>query len=56
MVLDTALLPFTIEKYVDGDTERHVVTQTVTGFDAPPFGPGVEVTHWNGTPKPCRRT
>jgi Peptidase family S41 len=45
-----AFLPFAIEKCVEGGAERYLVTQTVVGFSAPPFGRGVEVTHWNGTP------
>ena len=45
-----AFLPFAIEKCFEGGAERYLVTQTVVGFSAPPFGRGVEVTHWNGTP------
>ena len=45
-----AFLPFAIEKCLEGGAERYLVTQTVVGFSAPPFGRGVEVTHWNGTP------
>ncbi|WP_350277414.1 S41 family peptidase [Kribbella sp. HUAS MG21] len=46
-----AFLPFMIEKCHDADgTERYLVTRTVTGYQAPQFGPGAEVTHWNGTP------
>jgi C-terminal processing protease CtpA/Prc len=46
-----AYLPFMIEKCYDATgAERYLVTQTVTGYDAPQFGPGAEVTHWNGTP------
>ncbi|MEU4197795.1 S41 family peptidase [Kribbella sp. NPDC026611] len=44
-----AYLPFMIEKYYDGG-ERYLITQTVTGYQATQFGPGAEVTHWNGTP------
>src|SRR5215216_2570097 len=46
-----ALLPFMIEKCYDaaGD-ERYLITRTVTGYSAPQFGAGAEVTHWNGTP------
>lgn len=45
-----AFLPFSIEKCFDGDGELYLVTSVVTGFSAPQFGSGVEVTHWNGTP------
>jgi C-terminal processing protease CtpA/Prc len=44
-----AYLPFMIEKCYDGD-EHYLVTQIVTGYQATQFGPGAEVTHWNGTP------
>lgn len=46
-----AFLPFMIEKCYDEDGDEHyLVTRTVTGYQAPQFGPGAEVTHWNGTP------
>ena len=45
-----AFLPFSIEKCFEGDDEHYIVTRVVVGFSAPQFGPGVEVTHWNGTP------
>ncbi len=47
-----AFLPFMIEKcYDDADkSEHYLITRTVTGYQAPQFGPGAEVTHWNGTP------
>jgi hypothetical protein len=46
-----AFLPFMIEKCFDAAGEEHyLITRTVTGFSAPQFGPGAEVTHWNGTP------
>jgi C-terminal processing protease CtpA/Prc len=44
-----AYLPFMIEKYYDNG-EHYLVTRVVTGYRAPQFGPGAEVTHWNGTP------
>ncbi|MFB6724591.1 S41 family peptidase [Kribbella sp. NPDC056345] len=45
-----AFLPFMIEKCHDDDgTEHYLVTRTVTGYNAPQFGAGAEVTHWNGT-------
>jgi hypothetical protein len=55
-----AFLPFMIEKCYDpedtggteatGGTEHYLITRTITGYQAPQFGPGAEVTHWNGTP------
>lgn len=46
-----AFLPFMIEKCYDPDgIEHYLITRTVTGYQAPQFGPGAEVTHWNGTP------
>ncbi|MFC0622873.1 S41 family peptidase [Kribbella deserti] len=45
-----AYLPFMIEKCFDNGSERYLITKVVAGFSAPQFGPGAEVTHWNGTP------
>ncbi|ADB31609.1 peptidase S41 [Kribbella flavida DSM 17836] len=45
-----AFLPFLIEKCFDNAGEHYLITRTITGFTAPQFGPGAEVTHWNGTP------
>jgi Peptidase family S41 len=45
-----AVLPFRIEEYWDGGERRYVVSGVVPGFDEPPFGFGVDVTHWNGMP------
>lgn len=45
-----AFLPFMIEKCYDAGGEHYLITRTVVGFTAPQFGPGAEVTHWNGTP------
>jgi hypothetical protein len=45
-----AYLPFMIEKCSDNTGDHYLVTRTVVGFSAPRFGPGAEVTHWNGTP------
>ncbi|MGP3964269.1 S41 family peptidase [Nonomuraea sp. 3N208] len=45
-----AYLPYQIEEYFAGDEPHYVVTRVVEGFSAPGFGPGVEVTHWNGVP------
>ncbi|MCD7438337.1 peptidase S41 [Streptomyces lincolnensis] len=46
-----AYLPFQIEHYAAGPGSGYLVTRTVRDFAAPPgFGPGTEVTHWNGVP------
>jgi hypothetical protein len=45
-----AYLPFLVEEYFDGGEPHFVVSQMVEGFSAPEFGPGAEVTHWNGMP------
>ncbi|QNE21810.1 peptidase S41 [Kribbella qitaiheensis] len=45
-----AYLPFMIEKCYDTTGEHYLITSIVTGYSAPQFGSGVEVTHWNGTP------
>jgi hypothetical protein len=45
-----AFLPFMVEKCHDAGTDQYLITQIVTGYSAPQFGLGVEVTHWNGTP------
>jgi hypothetical protein len=45
-----AYLPFLVEEYTDGGEQHFVVSQMVDGFEAPEFGPGAEVTHWNGMP------
>ena len=45
-----AYLPFVLEKATEDGVERHLVTSIVTGFTAPGFELGVEVTHWNGVP------
>lgn len=45
-----AYLPFLLEKASDDVGEHYLVTSMVTGFTAPGFGLGVEVTHWNGVP------
>ncbi|MCK2215852.1 S41 family peptidase [Actinomadura sp. ATCC 31491] len=45
-----AYLPYQIEEYYEGDERHYVVARVVAGFAAPGFGPGVEVTHWNGVP------
>ncbi|WP_328321949.1 S41 family peptidase [Kribbella sp. NBC_00382] len=45
-----AYLPFMIEKCSDDGGDHYLITRTVTGYTAPQFGAGAEVTHWNGTP------
>lgn len=45
-----AFLPFMIEKCFDQTGEHYLITRTIIGYTAPQFGPGAEVTHWNGTP------
>ncbi|QUC58067.1 peptidase S41 [Streptomyces sp. A2-16] len=45
-----AYLPFQIEEYADGADRRYMVTRVVRDFTAPGFGPGTEVTYWNGVP------
>ena len=45
-----AYLPFQVERCVDGGVEKYIVTRIVEGMSAPPFGIGVEITHWNGIP------
>ncbi|WP_299783657.1 S41 family peptidase [uncultured Roseobacter sp.] len=46
----TAYVPFLLESYFEGDERRYLVSHLVAGLDQPPFGPGVEVTSWNGAP------
>ena len=44
-----AYLPFQLELGHDPDgTPYYLVTRLVSGFSAPGFGAGAEVTHWNG--------
>ncbi|MGW0806012.1 S41 family peptidase [Nonomuraea sp. NPDC002799] len=45
-----AYLPYQVEEYYDGQVRRYTVTRIVQGLAVPGFGPGVEVTHWNGVP------
>ncbi|MGI5272765.1 S41 family peptidase [Nonomuraea sp. CA-218870] len=45
-----AYLPFLVEECHEDGGPRYLVTRIVEGFSAPGFEPGVEVTHWNGTP------
>src|SRR3954465_2042140 len=45
-----AYLPFQVERCLDGTSEKYIVTRIAQGALAPPFGIGVEITHWNGIP------
>jgi hypothetical protein len=45
-----AYLPYQVEEFYEGEDRHYVVTRVVEGFSVPGFGPGVEVTHWNGVP------
>nr|BFE78411.1 hypothetical protein GCM10020093_010120 [Planobispora longispora] len=45
-----AYLPYQIEEYYRDGERHYAVTRIVQGFSAPSFGPGAEVTHWNGVP------
>jgi hypothetical protein len=45
-----AFLPFRLESFSEGETRKYLVTAIAQGLDLPPFGIGVEVTHWGGIP------
>ena len=48
-----AFLPFLLEDCVGDNSEsprRYLVTKILSDFPKSRFGPGVEVTHWNGMP------
>jgi len=45
-----AFLPFDIERYVEGDISKYLVSHVVQGFTHPHFKEGVEVVAWNGVP------
>jgi hypothetical protein len=46
-----ALLPLRIQEFFDDGERRYLVTEVTPGvIDDPQFEPGVEITHWNGTP------
>jgi Peptidase family S41 len=45
-----AYLPFQIEEYFEDEERRYVVSRLVQGYSPPGFGPGVDVTYWNGIP------
>jgi hypothetical protein len=45
-----AYLPFAVEKANDHGVDRYLITRIATDWSADHVEPGVEVTHWNGTP------
>lgn len=45
-----AYLPFQVERCADAGRVRYIVTRLAQGHSVPPFGVGVEITHWNGMP------
>jgi hypothetical protein len=46
-----AFLPFTTESYWNPTSGRKlIVTKVFSGLNEGGFGPGVEITHWNGVP------
>jgi C-terminal processing protease CtpA/Prc len=45
-----AYLPFLVEEYFDHAASHYIVTHLVQGFSVRDFGPGTEITHWNGIP------
>ncbi|MFF7791515.1 S41 family peptidase [Streptomyces sp. NPDC007991] len=45
-----AFLPFLVESCTDQDRTRFLVTHVASGFSAPGFEPGAEITHWSGIP------
>lgn len=46
----TALLPFLIEEFYDGDKRQYMVAHVAEGLRHTWFRPGVIITHWNGLP------
>lgn len=46
----TALLPFAIREFFDGDRSIYIVGSVLQGFQHPTFKAGVRVTHLNGVP------
>jgi cytosine/adenosine deaminase-related metal-dependent hydrolase len=46
----TAWLPFLIESINEQDERKYLVAKVVANAGPEHFEPGVEVTHWNGTP------
>lgn len=45
-----AFLPFMMKVYFENDVRRFLLTNVLFKFQHPLFKPGVEITHWNGTP------
>ncbi len=45
-----AYLPFAVEKANDNNVDRYLITRIATDWSSDHVEPGVEVTHWNGTP------
>jgi Peptidase family S41 len=45
-----AFLPFLVEEFQDNAGSHYIVSHLTQGFAAPGFGPGAEITHWNGIP------
>ncbi len=45
-----AVLPFRIQRYFESGRTQYIVTELTPDFAHEHFKPGVEVTHWNGTP------
>ncbi|GLQ53945.1 S41 family peptidase [Devosia nitrariae] len=45
-----AYLPFAVESYFDQAGRHLVVSKIMADTGDAEFGPGVEITHWNGTP------
>jgi cytosine/adenosine deaminase-related metal-dependent hydrolase len=47
----TVFLPFLVEECTRAGRSQYIVSKVASGADLDPaFAPGVEVTHWNGTP------
>jgi hypothetical protein len=45
-----AFLPFVVESYFDASGRHLIVSKLLADPGDPNFVPGVEITHWNGTP------
>ena len=46
----TAWLPFLVEEFWESGQRRYMVSKIVAQAGPETFQPGVEITHWNGTP------
>ena len=46
----TAWLPFLVEEFWESGQRRYMVSKIVAEAGPETFQPGVEITHWNGTP------